>query len=63
MTKAQVAEILGTNADLMSENRFGKGTHLDIHTELFMWKNTWGSNCNVTFQNGRVVSKAQFGLR
>lgn len=32
-------------------------------TVMYMWKNTNGSNANAMFQNGKLVTKAQFGLR
>lgn len=35
------------------------------HTKIYSWKGSGsiGANANVTFQNGKVVSKAQYGLR
>jgi actin cytoskeleton-regulatory complex protein SLA1 len=29
---------------------------------VLTWKGTWGKNAVVTFQNGRVIAKSQFGL-
>lgn len=34
-----------------------------IITVMYAWKNANGSNMNAMFQNGRMISKAQFGLR
>lgn len=32
-------------------------------TEIYMWPGTsLGANCNITFQDGKVIAKAQFGL-
>ena len=31
-------------------------------TVMYSWKNANGSNMNVTFQNGALIAKAQFGL-
>lgn len=32
-------------------------------TVMYSWKNANGSNMNAMFQNDRLVTKAQFGLR
>ena len=29
---------------------------------MYSWKNANGSNMNAMFQDGRLISKAQFGL-
>ena len=34
-----------------------------VSTVMYSWQNPDGSNMNAMFQNGRLVSKAQFGLR
>lgn len=34
-----------------------------IRTIMFAWSNPDGSNMNAMFQNGRLIQKAQFGLR
>lgn len=60
MSKTQVFSILGEErVELSSEVEIG-----NLSTQLFTWtaRSSFG-NCNVTFQNGEVVSKAQFGLR
>lgn len=60
MTFEQVESIVGSDYELLSENQIA-----DIHTALYSWKDSsfMGGNMNVTFQNGQVVSKAQFGLK
>jgi hypothetical protein len=36
----------------------------DITTAMYMWRgNSFGGNMNAMFQNGRLVTKAQFGLK
>jgi hypothetical protein len=62
MTMREVTSILGQPNELLSENRIGQGTQFDTHTQMFMWKGGIVANCNITFQNGKVMSKAQFGL-
>jgi len=58
MKKPEVFGILGNKAELVSENRIG-----GITTEMWVWSGDWGANCNVMFQNGKVMQKAQFGLK
>ncbi len=58
MTYDDVIAILGNGEELSRVELGG------IQTVMFMWKEAGGiGNMNVTFQQGRVVSKAQFGLR
>lgn len=59
MTADEVLSILGTRCELSSQVDIA-----DIQTALITWhaEGFAGGNCNVTFQNGRVVGKAQFGL-
>ena len=47
----------------LASSRFGRGTDFDVKTVMLLWEGSWGANCNITFQNGRVVAKAQFGLK
>lgn len=35
----------------------------DTTTVMYSWMNDDGSNMNAMFQNGKMISKAQFGLR
>jgi hypothetical protein len=57
MTYDEVYQIIGVNGEELSRVEIG-----GITTVLFAWTNRNGSNMNVTFQNGKVVAKAQFGL-
>jgi hypothetical protein len=59
MTYSEVISILGTpNQELSRAEMAG------ITTVMYMWEgNSIGGNMNVMFQNGKVVTKAQFGLK
>ena len=58
MTLAQVQEITGSDGELMSEAEFA-----GFKSTSYQWANWGGSNMIVMFQNGRVTTKAQAGLR
>lgn len=59
MTYPQVAQILGSEGAIQSEGRIA-----NIHTVMYMWTGSDGiANMNVMFQNGKLIQKAQFGLR
>jgi hypothetical protein len=64
MTKSEVVDILGSDYEVLSENRIGQGTKFDVHTEMIMWKASGFSagNCNIIFQNDKVTQKSQFAL-
>ena len=57
MNLGEVTAILGSGTEL------SRSDIADYSTVMYSWKNRNGSNMNVIFQDGRVVSKAQFGLR
>jgi len=59
MTASQVNKIIGGKGSLLSSA--GSGAYA---TEIYTWDGDagWGANANVTFQNGKVMAKAQFGL-
>lgn len=62
MTLAQVEQIIGGPGQLLSDvNLAGQ------HDQVYMWDGSnasgVGANANVTFDNDKVVSKAQFGLK
>ena len=59
MTYAEVQEIVGSSGILLSESQVG-----EYHTFMIMWyeDDHSGANANVMFQNGVVISKAQYGL-
>jgi hypothetical protein len=58
MTYQETVEILREKGEELSRSSFA-----NIEMVMYCWKNPDGSNLNVTFRNGLVISKAQFGLR
>lgn len=60
MTHKQVANIVGSNGQLLSESDIA-----GYHSYMIMWEGeeSLGANANALFQNGKLVSKSQFGLR
>jgi hypothetical protein len=62
MTYKEVEAILGPASEEAASGGDGQ-----FRTVLLTWKGTssWltGANCAITFQNGRVEAKAQFGLQ
>ena len=58
MTYRDVTQIIGRSGQESSRVDLG-----GITTVMYMWQNTDGSNMNATFQDGKLVLKAQFGLR
>ena len=63
MTYEQVVEIVGCEGTVMSEVDIGMGDA--YKTTIYSWdgKGGFGANANVTIQGGKVVSKAQLGLK
>lgn len=62
MTYDEVKDIIGPASEENASNVLGEGTEFEVHTSIFSW-NGFLKSLNITFQNGRVVSKAQFGLQ
>jgi len=58
MSYVEVLNVLDTPGEQLSRSNIG-GTV----TTMYKWSNVDLSNVNATFQNGRLVSKAQAGLR
>jgi hypothetical protein len=58
MTYREVAYVLGKAGEEVARNDIA-----GYVTVMIQWSNRDGSNMNAMFQNGRLVSKAQFGLR
>lgn len=58
MTYEQVRSIIGTGGEELSRSDMA-----GISTVMYSWTNSNGSNMNAMFQNGRLINKAQFGLR
>lgn len=61
MSYEQVCEIVGGEGTLGSNVDIGEAAY---KTEIYQWtgEGSIGANANVTFQGGKVVSKAQIGL-
>lgn len=58
MSYPAVTTLIGSPGEEASRVELG-----DIETVMYMWKNRDGSNMNAMFQNGKLVSKAQAGLK
>ena len=58
MSYREVAYVLGKAGEEVARNDIA-----GYVTVMIQWSNRDGSNMNAMFQNGRLVSKAQFGLR
>ena len=63
MTYEEVCDIVGGEGTLSSSVDLGVGD--EYKTEIYQWtgNGSIGANANVTFQGGKVVSKAQMGLK
>ena len=60
MTYDEVVEIFGKEGKIASEVDIGMEGY---ETTLYYWYDYTGiANCNITFQDGKVVAKAQAGL-
>lgn len=58
MSYDEVVTIFGGDGAFLSNSKV-----LNTITEIYMWPGTsLGANCNVTFQDGKVLAKAQLGL-
>lgn len=57
MTYDEVVKILGVEGEVMSESEVA-----GIKTVLYTWDGSFGANMNATFQNDKLISKAQLGL-
>jgi hypothetical protein len=60
MTYEQVVKILGTDGKELSSSEIG-----GIKTVMYQWEGSGslGANMNAMFQNGKLMSKSQFGLK
>ncbi len=63
MTYKEVCDIVGGEGTLGSSVDVGIGD--EYKTEIYQWTGdgSIGANANVTFQAGKVISKAQIGLK
>jgi Beta-lactamase inhibitor (BLIP) len=62
MTYEEVVKIIGAEGELLSETG-EKGTQ--FHTAIYQFEGdgSFGANANFTFQGGKLVNKAQFGIK
>lgn len=59
MTYEQVVDILGRPGEVISSSEL-----LGVKTVMYKWDGTgFASNMNAMFQDGLMISKAQFGLK
>jgi Domain of Unknown Function with PDB structure (DUF3862) len=59
MTYSQVVEILGERGQEISSSSIG-----GVQTVMYQWTTRGGfGNMNAMFQNGKLITKAQFGLQ
>ena len=58
MDYPQVTRIIGARGEEM-----GRNTIAGYTTVMYQWVNDDYSGLNAMFQNGRLITKAQFGLR
>lgn len=65
MSYSEVVNIIGTPGTEMSRSDMPgiKNVMKEITTIMYMWRNSDGTNMNAMFQNDKLISKAQFGLR
>ncbi len=60
MTYNSVVSVIGSGGQQIASSQ-SVFPYLDI--KMYSWENRDGSNMNAMFQNGGLVSKAQYGLR
>jgi len=58
MSYQAIARLLGRDGTELSRSNLGGAS-----TVIYQWQNDDLSNMNAMFQNGQLISKAQFGLR
>lgn len=58
MSYSEVVGIIGASGEEMSRSDMA-----GFSTVMYSWSNSNGSNMNAMFQNGKLINKAQFGLR
>lgn len=65
MSYEEVTEIIGFEGELITESGSPGGTGLDIHTVMYMYegKGSLGANANLMFQDNKLLTKAQVGLK
>lgn len=62
MSYQQVVQIIGRQGTVMSENNIDAG-QFSVHTVMYTWEAGFMANMNAMFQNDKLMSKAQLGLK
>jgi hypothetical protein len=65
MSHREVIRIIGTEGEESASGHFdgAPGVIPSVTTKIYSWANRGGSNMNAMFQNDKLVTKAQFGLK
>lgn len=65
MSYSQVSSIMGDPGELGASTTCLEFlvSWKNLESKIYMWKNSGGTNMNVQFQNDKVMTKAQFGLK
>jgi predicted Zn finger-like uncharacterized protein len=65
MSYSRVAQIIGQAGEETSRSNIAgvPGVQANVETVSYQWVNPDGSHMNAIFQNDRLMTKAQFGLR
>lgn len=65
MSYSQVSSIMGDPGELGASTTMPgiPGIMEKLESKIYMWKNSDGTNMNVQFQNDKVMTNAQFGLK
>lgn len=65
MSESDVDKIVGETGTEIASNKIDgvPGVIDSISTKSCSWQNSDGSNMNAIFQNGKLMQKAQFGLK
>lgn len=58
MSYAEAQKVIGAPGEVISSSNLG-----GISTQMYMWKNSNGGNANAMFQNDKLITKAQMGLK
>ena len=63
MTYEEIVAIIGSEGEVLSEVDMGMGD--EYKTTVYMWdgEGAVGANANITIQGGKVIAKAQVGLK
>lgn len=65
MTYDEATKIIGGPGEVISESGTKGGDGLNIHTVMYQYKGegSLGANANMMFQDEKLITKAQMGLK